>query len=67
MSVKNDWQEMLDEMDKDVHGSRKYWQPPSDKEGTFTIRILPPLKNKGEKKFYFVHKVHWIDGNHMNA
>lgn len=65
MSPQNsEWNDMLDEMqhDKEANTSlRKYWQPPSDKEGTFPIRILPPLKSKGEKKFYFEHKIHWID------
>ena len=61
--MSNEWNDLLEEMEKDVSGGpKKYWQPPSDKEGTFRIRILPPLKSKGEKKFYFVHKVHWIDG-----
>jgi hypothetical protein len=58
------WKDMLDEMQKDkeaLTGKSKYWQPPSDKEGTFPIRILPPIKTIGEKKFYFQHHVHWID------
>jgi hypothetical protein len=58
------WKDMLDEMQKDkeaLAGKSKYWQPPSDKEGTFPIRILPPIKPLGEKKFYFQHHVHWID------
>ena len=65
MSPQNvEWTEMLDEMQKDKEASsiaKKYWQPPSDKEGTFPIRILPPLKGKNEKKFYFKHQIHWVD------
>jgi hypothetical protein len=64
MSPQTEWTDMLDEMEHDKEAttsSRKYWQPPSDKEGTFPIRILPPLKVKGEKKFYFEHKIHWLD------
>ena len=65
MSPQNvEWSEMLDEMQKDKEASsiaKKYWQPPSDKEGTFPIRILPPLKGKSEKKFYFKHQIHWVD------
>jgi hypothetical protein len=59
-----EWGDMLDEMQRDKEasaGTRKYWQPPSDKEGTFPIRILPPLRSKGEKKFYFKHQIHWVD------
>jgi len=62
--IANTWSDMLDEMHKDKEASgktSKYWQPPSDKEGTFPIRILPPIKSAGEKKFYFQHLVHWID------
>ena len=58
------WNEMLDEMDKDKEANtfkKKFWQPPTDKEGTFIIRFLPPLKSKGEKKFYFSHMTHWMD------
>jgi hypothetical protein len=65
MSPQTEWKDMLDEMEHDKDSStsnKKYWQPPSDKEGTFPIRILPPLaKTKGEKKFYFKHLIHWID------
>ena len=65
MSPQNvEWSEMLDEMQKDKEAisiAKKYWQPPSDKEGTFPIRILPPLKGKNEKKFYFKHQIHWVD------
>jgi hypothetical protein len=46
----------------DSGGTRKYWAPPSKEEGTFPVRFLPPLKKLGEKKFYFDHKNHWIDG-----
>jgi hypothetical protein len=66
MATTNDtaWNEMFEEMKKDKDSSTrasKFWQPPSDKEGTFPIRILPPIKPLGEKKFYFLHQVHWID------
>lgn len=63
MSPLQEWRDMLDEMehDKEQTSNKKYWQPPSDKEGTFPIRILPPLKSKGEKKFYFKHLIHWVD------
>lgn len=64
MSDHSMWKDMLDEMQHDKEAStanKKYWQPPSDKEGTFPIRILPPIKDKNEKKFYFAHKIHWVD------
>lgn len=54
---------MLDAMQKDQDGgNKKFWSLPSKFEGTKTIRILPPLAKKGEKKFYFQHKVNWIGG-----
>jgi hypothetical protein len=66
-NISPEYQEMLDAIKADKEkadsgGSRKYWTPPSDKEGTFPVRFLPPLKKLGEKKFYFDHKNHWIDG-----
>lgn len=66
-NVSNEYQEMLDAIKADKEkadsgGTRKYWAPQSDKEGTFPVRFLPPLKKLGEKKFYFDHKNHWIDG-----
>ena len=65
--ISNEYQEMLDAIkaDKDKAdggGTRKYWAPKSDAEGTFPVRFLPPFKKLGEKKFYFDHKNHWIDG-----
>jgi len=59
----SDFNDMIEAMKKDKEGgkSKKFWSPPSDKEGTFPIRILPPLKDKGEKVFYFHHRVHWIN------
>jgi len=65
--MSDEWNEMLDAIKGDHEkaasgGSRKYWAPPTDKEGTFAIRILPPLKKLQEKKFYFDHKNHWVDG-----
>jgi len=66
-NISPEYQEMLDAIraDKeksDSGGTRKYWAPQSDKEGTFPVRFLPPLKKLGEKKFYFDHKNHWVDG-----
>jgi len=58
-------QAMLDEMRKDKEGAsgeRKFWAPPSKEEGIYSLRFLPPLKKLNEVKFYFTHKVHWIDG-----
>lgn len=53
---------MLDAMKQDKEGGkRKFWSLDSKFEGTKTIRILPPLTKKGETRFYFPHKVHWID------
>lgn len=58
--------EMMEAMDQKKAemegGSRKFWSPPSKKEGTFTIRILPPLKKNGEKLFFFTHRSHWLNG-----
>lgn len=64
MPTKEEWKDVLDAM-KDQHqaneqGGKKTWKPPSDKEGMFPIRILPPLKKLGEKLPYFPHKVHWV-------
>lgn len=61
---KNEFQELLDAMKKDKEKSfqKKFWSPPSDKEGTFKIRFLPPVKKNGEKVFYFRHRLHWVDG-----
>lgn len=60
-----EYSEMLDAMKEDKENQKgakkKYWSPPSDKEGTFTIRILPPIKKNGEKRFYFSHSTHWIN------
>ena len=51
---------MLDAMDDDQKGSKKFWAPT---EGENQIRFLPPLtKAKGEVLPYFHHKTHWIDG-----
>lgn len=61
----SDFQELIDAMKLDKEGggkSKKFWSPASDKEGTFPIRFLPPVKKNGEKVFYFHHKTHWIDG-----
>lgn len=55
-------QAMLKAMQEDKQGGkRKFWSLDSKFEGTKTIRILPPLTKKGETRFYFPHKVHWID------
>jgi len=62
--TKAEQQAMLEAMKKEKEGNKgKFWSPPSTAEGTFPIRILPPLKKKEEVKFYFLHKVHWIDGS----
>ena len=55
---------MIEEMKKEKEGTnnRNYWAPPSKEEGSFTIRILPPLTPNNETKFYFTHNVHWVDG-----
>jgi len=59
----NEFQEMLEEMKKLKAGQgKKFWSPPSDKEGTFPIRFLPPVRKLGEKVFYFAHNVHWLSG-----
>lgn len=62
-AAKDDFQEMVDAMRRDKAGNKstKFWAPPSDREGTFPIRILPKQKDKGENVFYFKHKVHWIN------
>lgn len=53
---------MLNAMNDDKQGGKKkFWSPDSKFEGTKTIRILPPLTKKGETRFYFPHKVHWIE------
>lgn len=63
MSSKDEFEEMIASMkaDKAGGGAKKFWTPPSDKEGTFPIRILPRIKEKGEKVFYQKHAVHWVD------
>lgn len=63
MGSKEDFDEMLAAMkqDKAGGGAKKFWSVPSDREGSFPIRILPRLKDKGEKVFYFKHAVHWVD------
>lgn len=55
---------MVDKMkaDNTGGGDRKYWNIPGKEEGTFPIRILPPLKKIDEEVFYMKHQVHWIDG-----
>jgi hypothetical protein len=53
---------MFSAMDDDKKGSKKFWNVDKDKEGTYPIRLLPPLSKKGEVKFYFKHFVHWVNG-----
>lgn len=62
--TKQETQAMIDEMkkDKERKGGRNVWTPDSKFEGTIKLRFLPPLKQKNERKFYFNHRVHWIDG-----
>lgn len=61
--MSNDFDDLVAAMkaDKDGGGVKKFWSPPSDKEGNFPIRILQPLKEKDEKLFYLKHKVHFIN------
>lgn len=55
-----DTKAMLDAMDEDQRGAKKFWAPV---EGENQVRFLPPLtKAKGEVLPYFHHKTHWIDG-----
>ena len=61
----NEWADMISAIKQDHEKTsfvRKTWTPDSKSEGTFPIRFLPPLKPLGERKFYFSHKVHWING-----
>jgi hypothetical protein len=63
--INQEWKEMIEEMKDEKSNStssKRYWSPPSKEEGEFPIRFLPPLKPLGEKKFYFHHLTHWIDG-----
>lgn len=54
-----DTKEMMNEMEADAKGKRlKTWQPD---EGETAVRILPPLKKKGEKKFWFTYNNHWVN------
>jgi len=57
--TQDDYKAMQEEMKKEGSKSSIFWTP---KEGKNAIRILPPLKNKGEKVFYFHHRVHFISG-----
>ena len=67
MSQENEWGEMIaaikEDHEKAKGGNTKYWAPPSDEEGTFPIRILPPNRKGGETRFYFHHFTHWIERN----
>jgi hypothetical protein len=58
----DDYKELIDAMRKDKAKQKVFWSPPGDKEGTYKIRFLPPVKKNNEKVFYFHHKVHWING-----
>jgi hypothetical protein len=58
-----EFEELKREMAKDKQGNKKFWGPPSDKEGTFPIRFLPHVKDNNEKVFYLKHRVHWINGH----
>jgi hypothetical protein len=60
--TKQEQEKMLKAMRQDKEKKGKFWAPPSKEEGTFPIRILPPLSKKNEERFYFNHKVHWVDG-----
>ena len=61
--MSNDFQDMINEMKKDKQGNKKFWGPPSDKEGTWPVRFLPQVKENNEKVFYLHHKVHWVNGH----
>jgi len=54
-----DTKEMIGEMESDVKGRKSAtWQP---EEGETYVRILPPLKSKGEKKFWFTYNMNWVN------
>lgn len=57
--TQEDYKAMQEEMKKEGTKNSIFWSP---KEGKNPIRILPPLKNKSEKVFYFHHRVHFIGG-----
>lgn len=57
----DDVKDLIESMKNDKDRPRKFWSPESNKEGNFPIRILPRIKDKGEKLFYFHHRVHWIN------
>jgi len=61
--TKEEQQDMLSAIKEDQEAKkskRKTWSPPSDQEGDFKVRILPPLKRKNEKLFYSFYKNHWV-------
>lgn len=56
--------DVLNQMETDLKGKKfasPYWSAPSDKEGTFKIRLLPLLKTFNETIFYLHTKTHWIN------
>jgi hypothetical protein len=57
----DDVKDLIENMKKDKDKPKKFWTPASDKEGSYPLRILPRIKDKGEKLFYFHHRVHWIN------
>jgi len=55
--------DMIAQMNEDVEGKkRNVWTPPSNEEGTYTLRFLPPLKKLNEKIFYFRYRVSFLNG-----
>ncbi len=62
--TKEETNDLLSAIKEDLESKqskRKTWSPPPNQEGDFKIRILPPLKRKGERLFYSFYKVHWIN------
>lgn len=65
-----DIDQMIDELDNLAPGKRnsKTWSPPGDKEGSYPVRILPPLKkSKGEKVFVMKHMSHWLGDTNLEC
>lgn len=57
-----DFASLASEMEKEATAGSfqsPYWKP--EKEGTYQLRIITPLKQFGEKLFYEKHKIHYIN------
>ncbi len=63
MGANEEFEELKKAMMADKQGNKKFWGPPGDKEGTFSIRFLPHVKENGEHVFYLKHRVHWVNGH----